>query len=174
MMKKRFDSCGLSTVQPDEGNLIEYRIEDLDAVRATVQGKGLLESGDKMRVVFDAIYNHMERAKEFVAYSFVKFDLFWFRPATGFVEEDGGAKYEIFQVPLLRSGGYDYAYIVIDHVLPQEAEGAGTRPGYYRLRGVSVPQQIATPEYNWCNADYNWLYWNDTPTDFNASAPAMH
>jgi hypothetical protein len=158
-MAKRFQSCGLSAIASDSGVLIEYSPSLVSLARGTVnETTSPKSSTDLMQMVFVAIFEHMAKKEEFACYNFERFDLFHFRPVGGFVEEESGAAYEIFQMPLVETGRTMYTYIVIDRILGGNA---------YRLRGVSKPVPNAIPEYGWCNSDEYWLYWSDAPTDFN-------
>jgi hypothetical protein len=165
--QKRFKSCGLSTVQPDEGILHEFSRETLVPIEERLE-RGILPMDTSINAALDAIFRHrLDKPLE-------QYGIFHFRPETGFVEEDGTAKYEIFQQSVRQCGGFEYVYIIVDCVLPREDEDGDIIIGSYRLRGVSVPMPIAMPEYNWCNASYNWKWWSKLPADFNVGASVIH
>jgi hypothetical protein len=168
-MEMLFKDCGLDNVEQEEGDLLPFPIHDIEEARQSVleQDMPLLQSKHCLHVVFDAIFNRVEKNPDFAEYYFTKFDLFHFRPHEGFVEKEGGAKYDIFQLPLPGSEKQEHVYIVVDCIRSLHLGITVTLEGGYRLRGVSKSLSDLVPTYAWCNEPTSWIYWSDAPTDFN-------
>jgi hypothetical protein len=127
-------------------------------------------SFNKNDVMLEAVYRKMVPHPAFAGYDFPQYGVFLFRQETGFPEQDGSAKYQIFQVQLRRSGGFDYGYIVLDELIPGTDMGMQRirRMTTYRLRSISKPIPIPIPENGWCNEPGNWIYMSEHPRNFNS------
>jgi hypothetical protein len=168
-MTKRFNNCGLSTAQPDEGVLVELPADILSCYEEESQRESrYLTSRDPIKVAIAGAFRFSWGDAVRI------YGIFHFRPQVGFVEADGSAQYKVFQIPVRQPGGFKYIYIILDDLLACEDEGGDIILRSYRLRGVSNLIPIATPEYDWCNADESWQWWSKEPADFNVGAGVTH
>lgn len=157
-MQKRFVSCGLNYVEADDVESYEHGAEAIELARPIQVDQAALSSKDIWQVLWNAIHLRMVVFPQYAPFRGRlenQIQFLRFRPGRGFPEEGTSIVYEFFQIPLLRSGGCDYGYVVI---------ALDTETGVYTLAGVSKPMSVYVPEYSWCNSDDTWLYWNKEAT----------
>jgi hypothetical protein len=150
-----FADCPINALQPDDGQYQEYRAAN---IRKVVRDEEELPAG--LHLVFQAICECLiiglkpekfTRACDRMNLETDDFQVIHFRRVC--------EQYDISRVSLLghpdtgMGGPASHVYIVLD-VEPREGGGEN-----FKLRGVSNPMPMLTPETGWCNSRENWHYW---------------
>lgn len=163
----KFDSIGLTYLAANEGELREFSPANVELGRGVVSSDPKFHSADINLVLFETMFAKMWGKEPFGEFDLSWCGLFHFRPETGFEEEDGSAKYQIFQLPLNR--GRDNVYVVLDELKPgtDMVRERLRQTITYRLRGISFPNPVPVLENAWANRDESWFFWSTEPRDFN-------
>ncbi len=152
-----FDGQPINALQPDDGQYQEYQAWN---VRDSAKKHEVLPMG--LHLVFDAIAKFVMsavadskfiRARNRMNFQAEDFQVMHFRRVCD--------QYDISRVTLFGNpdtgmgGNVSYVYIVLG-VKKNDAGGED-----FKLRGVSFPMPILTPETGWCHSRENWYYWRE-------------
>lgn len=163
-MENLFKGCALNALGPDDGHYEEYPLHGMTAAAKVELALGL-------HVVFGAIVEHVMKASTFERALYrpmmaEEMQVLHMHPVQ---EEDGSADYDFHRLTLFdQQGMVSYVYIVADVVMKDQKKDRLTAA--YRLRAISVPMPIVTPESGWCRERGNWYFLSDAPTGFNRAA----